>query len=65
MPEKNQKLSEMLVQLIGLRFPPVAVKMVGTEEAEPTGAERPMRDWGKHIALCQAFAFARRQGKKE
>ena len=63
MPEKNQKLSEMLVQLIGLRFPPVAVKMVGTEEAEPAGAERPMRDWGKHIALCQAFAFARRQGK--
>ena len=63
MLETNRALQEQMRQLLGLRFPAVALKMIADEAEVPAEAERPMRDWGKHIALCQAFAFARRQGK--
>ncbi len=63
MLETNQLLQERMRQLVGLRFPAVALKMIADEAEVPAEAERPVRDWGKHIALCQAFAFARRQGK--
>ena len=63
MLETNQKRQALLDQLAGLRYPPVALKMIREESEVPAGAWRPYRDQGKHIALCQAFAYARRQGK--
>lgn len=63
MLELNKKRQELMDKLVGLRYPAVALKMIEREEDVPAEAVRPMKDWGKHIALCQAFAFARRQGK--
>lgn len=63
MLKTNQAHQNALDQLLKMRYPAIAVKLCAREEDVPAGAEYPMRDWGKHIALCQAFAYARRQGK--
>ena len=63
MLEKNREHQALLERLTGLRYPAVALKMIGEGDEVPAGALRPMQDTGKHIALCQAFAFSRRQGK--
>lgn len=63
MLELNKKRQELMDKLVGLRYPAVALKMIEDEADVPAEAVRPMKDWGKHIALCQAFAFARRQDK--
>lgn len=61
--EKNKANQEKLNALLELRYPVVAVKMVENEAEVPDNALRPYEQSGKHIALCQAFALARRQGK--
>ena len=63
MLEKNRERQALLEKLTGLRFPAVALRMVREGEALPEEAYRPYGDKGKHIALCQAFAYARRQGR--
>ncbi|MBR4691333.1 MAG: DUF169 domain-containing protein [Oscillospiraceae bacterium] len=63
MLESNKERQALMDRLAGLRYPAVALRMVREGEPIPEGAVRPYRDTGKHIALCQAFAFARRQGK--
>jgi uncharacterized protein (DUF169 family) len=45
-----------------LRTSPIAVKMLPTEADIPSGAVRPYRDKGFHLAQCQAFAVSRRRG---
>ena len=61
MLKQNQEKHALMEKLVGLRFPAVALKMVKDGEPLPEGAYRPYLDKGKHIALCQAFAYARRQ----
>ena len=61
--EQNIKRHELMVKLVGLRYPAVTMKLIEDEADVPADAVVPLRDMGKHIALCQAFAFARRQGK--
>jgi len=63
MLEENKNRQALLEKLMGLRYPAVALKMVKEEGEVPEGAWQPFKDQGKHIALCQAFAYARRQGK--
>ena len=63
MLERNIALHELMVKVVGLRFPAVALKIIEDEAEVPEGAISPLKDWGKHIAICQAFAFARREGK--
>ena len=63
MLEVNAKRQELMDKVVGLRYPAVALKMIEDEADIPADAVRPMKDWGKHIAVCQAFAFARRQDK--
>ncbi len=63
MLENNQKRQALLEKLVGLRYSAVALKMIREGDELPEDAVQPTKDWGKHIALCQAFAFARRQGK--
>ncbi len=58
--EKIQKLGEELETLLALRTSPIAIKMIEKEEDIPKGAIRPKKDWGQHLALCQAFALTRR-----
>lgn len=54
---------EELERLLLLRTSPLAVKMLEKEGDIPTGAVRPKKDRGIHIAQCQAFAMSRRQRK--
>jgi Uncharacterised ArCR, COG2043. len=63
MLEENKNRQALLEKLMGLRYPAVALKMIREAGEVPDGAWQPFRDQGKHIALCQAFAYARRQGK--
>ncbi len=63
MLEINRKRHELTVRLTGLRYPGVAIKMIRDENEVPAGADRPFKNRGKHMAICQAFAFVRRQGK--
>jgi uncharacterized protein (DUF169 family) len=59
---KNAARHESIKEFLGLKFPPVALKLVTGGEAAPEAAYRPSAH-GKHLALCQAFALARRDGK--
>jgi len=41
----------------------LAVKLLKNEEEIPEGAQRPLRDLGYHVALCQGYALSRKEGK--
>jgi uncharacterized protein (DUF169 family) len=41
----------------------LAVKMLKNEKEIPQGAERPLKDYGHHMPLCQGFALSRKEGK--
>jgi uncharacterized protein (DUF169 family) len=49
-----------LKELLLLRFPTIAFKLIFDEDEIPEGSTVPLRDTGKHVAMCQAFAMARR-----
>jgi len=59
----NKERQADLNELLKLRYPAVALKLVEEESVVPPNALRPFADKGKHIALCQAFAMSRREGK--
>lgn len=63
MLKNNENHQKKLNELLELRYPAVALKMVEDESVVPASALRPAEQTGRHIALCQAFALARRQGK--
>ncbi len=53
---------EELERQLKLRTSPIAIKLLQKEADIPEKAIRPKRDWGLHLALCQAFAKSRREG---
>lgn len=55
--------SRMLRSMLLLRTEPVAIKMIEDESEVPADAVRPLKDMGRHMALCQAFSLARRSDK--
>lgn len=59
----NAERQAALDQLLRLRYPAVTVTLLEDEADIPENAVCPADAWGKHIALCQAFAYARRQNK--
>jgi uncharacterized protein (DUF169 family) len=61
--QQNLTYSRELGDLLQLQCEPVAIKMVTDDAQVPDSAIRPMRDFKKHMALCQAFTMARRDGK--
>jgi len=61
--EQNKRISELLKGTIGQRYDAMALKMIRDEGEVPEQAIYPMRDMGQHMALCQAFALSRREGK--
>ena len=61
--EQNKRISELLKSTIGQRYDAMALKMIKEENEVPENAIYPFRDFGQHLALCQAFALSRRQGK--
>jgi uncharacterized protein (DUF169 family) len=48
---------EELDRLLRLRTSPIALKLLEKETDIPTGAKRPKKDLGIHLAMCQAFAM--------
>ena len=61
--EQNRRISDLLKGTIGQRYDAMALKMIRDESEVPENALYPMRDLGQHMALCQAFALSRRNGK--
>lgn len=56
------KYSEELEGILRLRTFPLAIKLLEREEDIPEGAQRPVRDFGYHLSLCQAFSRSRHVG---
>ncbi len=54
---------EELERRIRLQTFPLAVKLLEKEIDIPEGAERPLRDFGYHVPLCQGYAMSRKEGK--
>ena len=63
MIEMNSKRQLLMDKLFRLRYPAIAIKFIEDEADVPENAFRAFRDKGKHIAICQGYAMARRQGK--
>jgi len=59
----NKANYAIIDELLDLKYEPVALKMVEPGGYVPATAYKPKEDSNKHIALCQAFALARRDRK--
>lgn len=51
-----------LERRLRLKTFPLALKLLENEGDVPDGAQRPLRDFGHHLSLCQAFQISRREG---
>lgn len=51
-------------KVLSLRSFPLAIKMLKSKEDIPGEAERPVRDMGYHLDLCQAFSMSHWGAKK-
>lgn len=56
-------LGNELERLLLLRYSPIALKLIYDESEIPEDSWRPNRDGGDHLAMCQAYAFVRRNRK--
>jgi uncharacterized protein (DUF169 family) len=52
-----------LEKRIRLQTFPLAIKLLEGENQTPERAERPLRDLGYHVQLCQGFAMSRKEGR--
>ena len=53
---------EELEKRLRLKTYPLAVKLLEKEGDIPEGAQRPLKDFGYHLDLCQGFSMSRREG---
>ena len=60
---RNSECSSILKKTLRLRTEPIAVKLVEPGAEVTLEALYPLRDFEKHIAICQAFAIVRRERK--
>jgi uncharacterized protein (DUF169 family) len=51
-----------LERQLRLKTFPLALKLLESEDDIPEGAQRPLRDFGHHLSLCQALQISRRDG---
>jgi uncharacterized protein (DUF169 family) len=51
-----------LERQLRLKTFPLALKLLENEADIPGEAQRPVRDFGHHLSLCQAFQISRREG---
>ena len=54
---------EELERRIHLPTFPLAIKLLEKETDIPEGAERPLRDFGYRMTLCQGYALSRKESK--
>ncbi|MCD6297993.1 MAG: DUF169 domain-containing protein [Deltaproteobacteria bacterium] len=52
---------EELERRIHLKTFPIAIKLLEKESDIPEDAERPLRDFGCRMTLCQGYALSRRE----
>jgi len=64
MIEQNvfQAWGDELERRIRLKTFPLAIKMLEKDQDIPEGAQRPLRDFGFSLSLCQSFQISRREG---
>jgi uncharacterized protein (DUF169 family)/RNAse (barnase) inhibitor barstar len=62
-PEACREAGRILQEELILRYSPIALKLLRTEEDIPEGTVRPWRDEGNRLAMCQAYALVRRNRK--
>ena len=58
----NSQVQDIMNALV-LTLNPQAIKMVEKEEDVPENAIRPIKEYGEHMALCQALALTKRDKK--
>ncbi len=61
--EDIHRHAKIISQSLRLKTYPMAIKMLKGENEIPEGATRPLKEIGKHLDLCQAFAMTRWEGK--
>ena len=61
--QEYRSIGARMEELLKLRSHPVAIKWLEKEADIPAGAVVPTRDLNRHMALCQAFTYARMKGK--
>ncbi len=61
--EEFNQLGRELEQVLLLRYSPIALKVLFSEDEIPEDSMRPYRDKGGHLSMCQAFAMCRRERK--
>jgi uncharacterized protein (DUF169 family) len=60
---KFHKYAEEIERRIRLQSYVLAIKLLKSEKEVPRGAERPLRDWGYRVPLCQGYALSRKEGR--
>jgi len=58
-----QDCAEELERRLRLQSFVMAIKLLNNENEIPAGAERPLKDMGTRMALCQGYALSRKEGK--
>lgn len=53
-------MGKELEELLILRYSPIALKLIYSEDEIPEGSLRPYKDRGDRLAMCQAYALVRR-----
>ena len=51
--EAFNRAGKELKELLLLRFPPIAFKLIFSEDEIPEGSVLPLRDTGRHVAMCR------------
>lgn len=60
--EDYREIGKEIEERLRLKSFPLAVKLLEEKESVPDNAERPLRDLGYHLPLCQAYQKSRREG---
>jgi uncharacterized protein (DUF169 family) len=56
-----KKIDEAMSTYVKHQTPPLAVKMLSSEDEIPEDAKRPLKDYGVSFTLCQALALGRKE----
>lgn len=62
-PAEANEFGKTLEQELLLRYSPIAMKLLWSEDDIPEGTIRPWQDEGNRLAMCQAYALVRRNRK--
>ncbi len=60
--ELYRRYGDELERQLRLKTFPLALKLLKDQSDIPDGAKRPLRDFGHHLSLCQAYQISRRDG---